>query len=95
MGSRGNGGMEAEKRCPMELVDIDVTAMPDGGYYGPCSGRDLPVAFRLFGETIHRFTFCDLAYRGPRATVKGAVPDTWRLISRIAGHDQQQSEKLN
>jgi hypothetical protein len=73
--------------------DIDGMQVPPGHFYGPCSGRDLPIAFRLFGDKIDRFTFCDLSYRSRRASARGAVPDDWDLVSRISGFDKQQPEK--
>lgn len=68
-------------------------SVPKGRFYGPCSGRDLPLAFELFGDVIDRFTFCDLAYQGPRVTAREAVPTEWRLVSRVQGIDEASGEK--
>lgn len=77
------------------LTDDEITSLnvPAGRFFGPCSGGDLPIAFRLIGNRIDRFTFCDLAYCGRRASARSAVPDGWTLISRVSGRDEQQGEK--
>ncbi len=72
---------------------VAVLDVPRGRFYGPCSGQDLPIAFELFGDTINRFTFCDLGYRGPNTTAKEAVPENWTLASRIQGVDEALPEK--
>jgi hypothetical protein len=79
----------------MNLLEDDIFGLQvgPGRYYGPCSGRDLPIAFRLFGEHVDRFTFCDLGYRRHRPSTHEAVPAGWTLISRVAGRDEQQPEK--
>ncbi|MBF9021221.1 hypothetical protein HKCCA1065_09915 [Rhodobacterales bacterium HKCCA1065] len=69
--------------------------VPRGRFFGPCSGRDLPVAFELFGEAVDRFTFCDLAYNDPHVTAKEAVPNGWALVSRIRGGDEAARGKTN
>ena len=68
--------------------------VPQGRFFGPCSGQDLPLAFLLFGNTVDRFTFCDLSYRGQRITAKTAVPRSWTLISRVQAHDEMAVEKI-
>lgn len=79
----------------MNLLEDDIFGLQvgPGRYYGPCSGRDLPIAFRLFGKRIDRFTFCDLNYRRHCTSAHGAVPADWTLISRVAGRDERQPEK--
>lgn len=78
------------------LAEPSVAGMqvPEGRFYGPCSGGDLRLAFKLFGDTVDRFTFCDLAYRGQRVTASGAVPGNWKLVSRVCSPDQAAAEKL-
>ena len=70
-----------------------VLDVPPGRFYGPCSGHDLPIAFELFGDAVNRFTFCDLGYRRPHTTAKGAVPEDWTLVSRIQGYDEALPKK--
>lgn len=67
----------------------------NGAFYGPCSGGDLPIAFKLFGSQINVFVFCDLRYGRPETSAAGSVPDDWVLISRIAGPDERQAVKFS
>lgn len=73
---------------------IARTVVPAGRFYGPCSGNDLPLAFKLFGDSVDRFTFCDLIYRGSRVTAREAVPECWKLVYRVCGLDETAVEKL-
>jgi hypothetical protein len=67
--------------------------VPRGRYFGPCSGNDLAIAFRLFGGTVDRFTFCDLRYARPEVSAREAVPAGWMLVSRVRGADTCAPEK--
>ncbi|MFN6998698.1 hypothetical protein [Elioraea tepidiphila] len=77
------------------LFDDDISGLEvaPGRYYGPGSGRDLPIAFRLFGDRVDRFTFCDVNYHKHRTSACGGVPAEWTLISRVTGRDDRQPEK--
>jgi hypothetical protein len=77
----------------MKPTDLSTIDIPPGRFYGPCAGKDLPLAFQLVGDRIDRFTFCDLSYRRNRASADYAVPKAWSLISRIGGQDERQQEK--
>ena len=75
------------------LGRIPISERLPGRFYGPCSGEDITVAIKLFGDLIDRFTFCDLTYSGSDVTAGHAVPNDWALISRVQGFDKAVREK--
>lgn len=80
----------------MQLLSSENIAsleLPVGRLYAPCSGRDLPLAFRLFGDKVDRFTFCDLNYGQRDTSADYAVPDGWEQVSRVMGRDERQEPK--
>lgn len=78
----------------LDSAKLSFSPKLPGRFFGPCSGKDLSIAFELFGGSIDRFTFCDLAYRRPDVSAKGAVPDDWTLISSVRGVDRAVPEKV-
>lgn len=83
-------------------LDTHLTAMPittidpvPGVFYGPCSGRDLPIVFRLCGDRINHFTFCDLSYGHRDTSAASAVPQDWIMVSRVMGLDEKQPTKTS
>lgn len=77
----------------MNAVELCAISPVPGVFYGPCSGYDLPIVFRLCGDQINRFVFCDLAYRHRDVSAASAVPRDWTMVSRIVGPDEKQPIK--
>lgn len=77
---------------------IKNISIPNGKFYGPCSGKDVRFAIEHFGSKINNFVFCDVSYRFNTFKNVRYLPkcfSEWELISRKLQPDKSKSIKKN
>jgi hypothetical protein len=71
---------------PLTLDDVRALHLPQGRYYGPCAGGDVPLALELFGAQCSDFLFCDMKYPGHMPGFAELLPEGWCLLERSPFH---------